>query len=104
MNATDLRIAYKMDTGYYPLWAENHDGRDIWGTQTFVKGYPCSRYGLWLEDQTKSGRELRNTFYRKFNEIPTSNYFAPGMREVFYKEYIEWLEGIITWEKNAHNK
>jgi len=99
MNRTDLRIAFKMDTGSGALWAENHDGTDIggWGSRprTFVKGHPRTVYGLWLEEQTGKPKYLRDRFFKLNAEWPTSNYFMPGGREVLYSDYIEWLEDFV---------
>ena len=98
MNRTDLRIAFKMDTGEGALWAEYQDGTDIggWGHRptTFQIGYPRSVYGEWLEDQIEKPKYLRDRFYKLHTEIPMSNYFGGCIRRypVYYPEYIEWLE------------
>lgn len=106
MNRTDLRIAFKMDTGEGALWAEDHDGTDIGGygnrPTTFIKGHPRSVYGEWLEDQLSKDtpekwKYLRDRFYKLHGEIPTSNYFGGCTRRypVYYADYIEWLEDFL---------
>jgi len=108
MNATDLRIAFKMDTGYYPLWATNHNGKrvtDLWGTPLdyssfgFTKGVPTSLYGRWLEDKTgKSSRYLRELYFSRTHDIPTWFFHEPR-REFdggpLVRDYIYWLESFI---------
>lgn len=108
MNQTDLRIAFKMDTGLYPLWAKNHDGRGIktlWGNLLdyasfgFTKGIPTSLYGRWLEEKTgKPSRYLRDLYFNRTKEIPTWYYYNPG-REYdggpLIRDYIYWLESFV---------
>ena len=111
MNSTDLRIAFKMDTGYYPLWAKNHDGSDIRST-TFIKGHPSTIYGLWLEDQIGKPKYLRDRYYKLNKDLPTKFYFGKFVTstvtfhrrglsryqgthdpvDVLYSDYILWLE------------
>ena len=101
MNVTDLRIAFKMDTGEDPLWAEDHFGKDIhsWGKRptSFQKGYPRSLYGCWLEEKIGKPKYLRDRYYKLHKEMPTSSYFGWHGRyhEVFDKEYIEFLEAFV---------
>lgn len=101
MNATDLRIAFKLDTGDYALWAEDHFGKDMggWGYRetTFQKGNPRSVYGCWLEEKIGKTKYLRDRYYKLHREMPTSSYFGFHGRyhEAFYKEYIEWLEAFV---------
>ena len=94
MNSTDLRIAFKLDTGNDALWAKTHYGKDLRGT-SLQKGYPRSIYGVWLEEQIGKPKYLRDRYFKVRREAPTSNYFQPGFREVFYGDYIEWLEGFL---------
>lgn len=106
MNQTDVRIAFKMDTGEDALWAKTHDGKDLRGT-SIQKGYPRSFYGRWIEQKIGEGSQkffsfpgfnpektkyLRDRYFQVKREEPTSNYYNPGGREVFYGDYIEWLE------------
>jgi len=105
MTEMDLRIAFKMDTGYYPLWAKNHDGRGIrHGGEynppvfTFIKGVPTSLYGRWLEEKTgKTSKYLRDLYHRKTGEQPTWYYFRPGYYkdDVLIRDYCWWLESFI---------
>jgi hypothetical protein len=111
MNVTDLRIAFKMDTGQYPLWSQDHDGKDlrtarmkgrIWPFRvfresppktTFLKGHPRTIYGLWLEDKIGKPKYLRDRFYKVTGETPNKFYFGPiGNKDVLFGDYIEWLE------------
>lgn len=103
MNITDLRLAFKMDTGDDPLWAKSHDGHDIQGT-SWQKGWPRTIYGLWLEDQIGKPKYLRDKYYQVTKEIPSKFYFGKfktrGYRDhhwndVIYGEYIEWLETFV---------
>jgi hypothetical protein len=97
MTITDLRIAFKMNTGEYPLWAKNHDGRSDYGTG-FTKGVPRSIYGDWLEDQSgKRSKYLRDLYYDRNRDLPTRDYFrgtGPG-KDVLIQDYILWLETFI---------
>jgi len=109
MTEMDLRIAFKMDTGYYPLWAKNHkgkpiSGRDGWSgfapqTFTFIKGVPTSLYGRWLEEKTgKSSKYLRDLYFNRTKEIPTWHYYNPGKEYdggPLIRDYIYWLESFI---------
>jgi hypothetical protein len=101
MNRTDLRIAFKMDTGEGALWAEDHDGTDIGGygnrPTTFIKGRPRSIYGEWLEEQIGKPKYLRDRFYKLHKEIPMSNYFGGCTRRypVYHEDYIEWMEDFL---------
>jgi hypothetical protein len=90
MNGTDLRIAFKMDTGEDSSWEKDHYGRDLDGTS--FRGYPRSIYGVWLEEKIGKPRYLRDRYFQVRREAPTSNFYNPGRREVFYEDYIEWLE------------
>ena len=99
MTEMDLRIAFKMDTGYYPLWAKNHDGSNIPSTSfTFIKGVPTSLYGRWLEEKTgKTSTYLRDLYHRKTGEQPTWYYFRPGYYKdnFLIRDYCWWLESFI---------
>ena len=108
MNVTDLRIAFKMDTGEYPLWSHDHDGKDLRSARivgrtwifrpdppktTFIKGHPRTVYGLWLEDKIGKPKYLRDRFYKVTGEIPNKFYFGQiGSKDVLFGDYIEWLE------------
>jgi len=94
MNTTDLRIAFKMNTGNDANWAKTHNGKDREGTN-LIRGYPRSIYGVWLEEQIGKPKYLRERYFQVKREAPTSNYYNPGGREVFYEDYIEWLETFI---------
>jgi len=106
MNETDLRIAFKMDTGMYPLWAKNHNGKPIGGWDyssaprfTWIKGIPTSQYGRWLEEKTgKSSKYLRDLYFNRTKEIPTWHYYNPGKEYdggPLIRDYIYWLESFI---------
>jgi hypothetical protein len=98
MALTDLRISYRMDTGKYPLWAKNHDGRSTSGLPKtgYTKGIPRTQYGLWLEDKTgKRSNYLRDLYYSKTKEIPSRDYFDHSVNTILLKEYIFWLENFI---------
>lgn len=97
MNQTDLRIAYKIDTGDYPLWSHSHSGRDLGNRQkSFQKGYPTSRYGKWIEDKLGKEKYLRDRYFQLTKEMPTSHYYGNnGLSEVIYEDYIEWIEGFL---------
>ena len=97
MNVTDLRIAYRMDTGDYPLWAHNHDGRDLgWQQKSLQKGHPCTAYGEWLEEKLIKEKYLRSRYFQVKHEMPTSHFYGNnGYKEVLYGDYIEWLEGFL---------
>lgn len=99
MTEMDLRIAFKMDTSYYPLWAKNHDGSNMYSTSfTFIKGVPTSLYGRWLEEKTgKTSKCLRDLYYKKTGEQPTWYYFRPGYykKDVLIRDYCWWLESFI---------
>lgn len=101
MNVTDLRIAFKMDTGNDALWAKNHDGKDLgWMSTGNLKGYPRSIYGEWLEEKIGKPKYLRDRYFQVTKEIPVSNYFGDHARyrtcgPIFYEEYINWLEGFV---------
>ena len=113
MNQTDLRIAFKMDTGLYPLWAKGYDGesiKNVWGKTTFsfIKGVPTSVYGRWLEEKTgKSSRYLRDLYLNKTGGKPTWHYYNPG-RETdggpLIRDYIYWLESFIIQFKSEEIK
>jgi len=103
MNITDLRLAFKMDTGDDPLWAKNHDGHGIQGT-SWQKGYPRTIYGLWIEDKIGKPKYLRDRYYQVTHEAPAKFYFGAWKymfsyggagREVLFGEYIEWLETFV---------
>ena len=118
MNQTDLRIAFKMDTGLYPLWSKNHDGRGItklwmdkwdgYASFGFTKGVPTSVYGGWLEEKTgKSSRYLRDLYFNRTKEIPTWYYYNPSSREdggPLIRDYIYWLESFILKFKSEEIK
>ena len=101
MNVTDLRLAFKTDTGEHALWAEDHFGKDLggWGYRktSFHKGHPRSVYGCWLEEKIGKWKYLRDRYHKIHREAPTSSYFGFHGRyhEVFSKEYIEWLESFL---------
>lgn len=107
MTEMDLRIAFKMDTGYYPLWAKNHDGSSVADHEkyaaaefTFIKGVPTSLYGRWLEEKTgKTSKYLRELYYKRTGEKPTWFYFQPGYdryrEDVLIRDYCWWLESFI---------
>jgi hypothetical protein len=105
MNVTDLRIAFKMDTGDYPLWSKTHDGKDMYGT-SWQRGYPRSIYGLWLEDKIGKTKYLRDKYFKVTSEMPTSDFFGQPYywnrgwfryhrNVVIYGDYCEWLETFI---------
>ena len=77
MNTTDLRIAFKMNTGNDANWAKTHDGKDREGTN-LIRGYPRSIYGVWLEEQIGKPKYLRERYFQVKREAPTSNYYNPG--------------------------
>lgn len=98
MTRTDLRIAFKMDTGDDALWAENHDGKDLgWWQTGWVKGYPRSVYGEWIEEKVGKPKYLRDRYFKLHKEIPMSDYHGDRSRwtPVYYGEYIEWLEDFV---------
>lgn len=98
MNRTDLRIAFKMDTGHDALWAHNHNGKDLgWWNTTWVKGYPRSVYGEWLEEKIGKWKYLRDRYFKLHHEMPISDYFGNHSKRkpVYYGEYIEWLEDFV---------
>ena len=68
MNATDLRIAFKIDTGNDALWAQTHNGKDVEGT-SLLRGYPRSIYGRWLENNLGDSRYLRNRSEEHTSEL-----------------------------------
>jgi len=98
MNVTDLRIAFKIDTGDNPLWTHDHSGRDLFGggSTSWQRGYPRSIYGLWLEDKIGKTKYLRDRYFKITSEIPTSDFFGNTYRNlVIYGNYCEWLETFI---------
>ncbi len=104
MNITDLRIAFKIDTGNYPLWTKTHDGKSMHGTD-LLRGYPRTIYGLWLEDQIGKTKYLRDRYFHVIKDAPTKFYFGRcqaynGLKktlyyDILYGKYIEWLETFI---------
>ena len=98
MTRTDLRLAYKMDTGDSPLWKEDHNGKSLgyYNEVTWAKGYPRTQYGLWIEDKIGKYKYLRDRYYKVHSEVPCRSYFAPGTpHESLTGEYIEWLETFV---------
>lgn len=114
MNSTDLRIAYRMDTGDYPLWAHDHSGRDLgYSQKSFQKGHPCTNYGLWLEDKIGKPKYLRDRYFKVTSDPPNKFYYGDwkssngfsGKREnvdVLYADYIEWLESFLIKFKDEY--
>lgn len=108
MTQMDLRIAFKMDTGKYPLWTKNHDGQNVNSRLfpdkfTFIKGVPSSLYGRWLEEKIGSPKELRNRYYRETKEEPTWYHFSKARRRdqdggPLRIEYSLWLEDLALQE------
>ena len=105
MNTTDLRLAFKMDTGDDPLWAKTIEGRDIYGT-SWQRGWPRTIYGLWLEDQIGKTKYLRDRYFQVTSETPNKFFYGKpsGSRnyrmvntknDVLYGAYIEWLETFV---------
>jgi len=83
MNALDLRIKYKSQTGFHPTYG---NGYNYQGTLT-------KHYVKWLENNDKSFRDeyKRNTG----NDATWEKYVKGhnGLYETIYtKEYKEWLE------------
>jgi hypothetical protein len=94
MTPTDLRIAFKMDTGSNALWEKTRNGKDTGGT-SLMQGYPRSIYGIWLEEKIGKPKYLRDRYFQVKKDAPTTNYYNPGSHEVLYEDYIEWLETFI---------
>jgi len=103
MTEMDIRIAFKMDTGYYPLWAKNHNGDTICNFDyshkfTFIKGSPSSIYGKWLEEKSgRSSKYLRELYYKVTGKEPIRDYFnfSYNKKDIFKIDYCFWLESFI---------
>ena len=96
MTITDLRLAFKIDTGQDPLWGKTRDGKDTYDT-SWQRGWPRTIYGEWLEEKLIKGKYLRDRFYKVSGEMPASTYFGDHRRkkEVIFADYIEWLETFL---------
>lgn len=84
MTPLDLRLKFKMDTGYYPVHSLN---------PTF-RGKLKSIYGNWLEEKLGNKENLRK-LYTRFSGF----YLCPIYNKNYIpQDYIVWLEEKILTE------
>jgi hypothetical protein len=85
MNETDLRLAFKMDTSYYPCWPDT--GR-FERYPDSIRGLTRSTYAKWLEEKFEKPLDMRRLFNRETGlgdpVIDNGNYYVT--------EYRNWLE------------
>lgn len=100
MSETDLRFAFHMDTGSWPMWSY-----DSWAKKVLNYGHPTSEYGRWLEERAGNYHWLQRAyqFENKIAPIYTSknkSYYKNGRRrywqwiiqDVYAALYCFWLE------------
>ena len=86
LNEIDLRIAFHLSTGNWPVWHPDSTKSHPKG-ETF-RGKPKSIYAEWIED-------LRGkNFVRRKYQLETGNFpVDEGKRGTYYyQSYIQWLE------------
>jgi hypothetical protein len=117
MTPIELRVAFRCETGIYPLWAKDHRGDSVKDPhinvglsagRTTIKGMPSSEYGRWLEEKSGlSARVLRDRYYQQTKEWPTRNYF--GYRNRYEEDYLRadysfWLESQFAGENTLYEQ
>ena len=103
MTPTDLRVKFKLDTSYYPVWVNGPqmNKRKYLGWSMFEKPGPesfrgkvKSTYGWWLEEKlNENPKLLRSEFYKVTGAsatYPPPNRYS--MFEGFRVSYTLWLE------------
>jgi hypothetical protein len=107
MTETDLRFAFHMDTGSFPMWSY-----DYWMEKVLNHGHPTSEYGKWLEERAGDHKWLQRAyqFENRFAPIYQSknkSYYRSGHRRYYHwviqnvydVDYIYWLEKRILNKK-----
>ena len=79
MTSLDLRLNYLKDTADLPLWNDNIG-------KSWLKGYPSSKYGQYLEEKLGNEKTLRLQ-YKNENGINGVNAINK-----LKDHYIYWLE------------
>jgi hypothetical protein len=105
MTETDLRFAFHMDTGNFPMWSY-----DYWMEKVLNHGHPTSEYGQWLEEHTGNSRAgnprwLQRAYQFQNQSAPVyrsegKSYYRSGrrrsyqwiIRNVYDAAYCYWLE------------
>jgi hypothetical protein len=100
MSETDLRFAFHMDTGSFPMWSY-----DYWMEKVLNHGHPTSEYGQWLEERAGDRRWLQRAFQFETQSAPLykskcKSYYRSGRRRyyhwaiqnVYEANYVFWLE------------
>jgi hypothetical protein len=84
----DLRVQFKMTTGFNPLWELNNIKPKWQKHYSYTLGKLKSIYGLWIEEKLGNYKKLRNYFYKRTCINPTFN------NEYLKQDYILYLEEI----------
>ena len=109
MNENDVRFAFHMDTGNFPMWSY-----DYWMEKVLNHGHPTSEYGRCLEERAGNHQWLQRAFQSQNQSAPIykskcKSYYRSGRRRYYHlaiqnvydAPYIYWLEQRIL---NKHSE
>jgi hypothetical protein len=109
MSPLELRLKYKLDTGYYPLFNDrvkdaayyyrhHHDSNSYCSIYS-DRMWPVLRniYIYWLEETFGTSKWFRDLYFKEFNNSPIKiNYYCnKKINDYLYQQYGQWLEEYI---------